>query len=214
VSIFRTNPRPEKDGENSRLGETTAAPRPEFATRESPAPRAEIVTEPRATTQEAARPFQPPPPPPEREIRPEREVRASATDPDKCANVIAAGSKWSGTLNIEDSVRIDGQLTGEVVAKGTVHIAEGARVDAKIRAGFVVISGTFKGEVRCNERLELMPKSRVEGDLFTKVLNVHEGALVDGNIQMASERNAKAADEALSAEPERPSRSRAAASSA
>jgi cytoskeletal protein CcmA (bactofilin family) len=78
-------------------------------------------------------------------------------------------------------------MSGEIVAKGTVHIAEGARVDAKIRASFVVVSGSFKGEVRCTERLELLPKSRVEGQLVTKVLNVHEGAVVDGSIQMTAE---------------------------
>lgn len=109
-----------------------------------------------------------------------------ATAADQCANVIAAGSKWSGTLNIDDSVRIEGNVTGEIVAKGTVHISDGARVEAKIRAGYVVISGSFKGELRCDERLELMPKSRVEGEMITKLLNVHEGAVVDGSIQMSS----------------------------
>jgi len=113
-----------------------------------------------------------------------------AVEADKCANVIAASSKWSGTLNVEDSVRIEGQLSGEVNAKGTVHISEGARVDAKIRAAFVVVSGAFKGEVRCSERLELLPKSRLEGQIITKVLNVHEGAVLDGSIQMTAEREA------------------------
>jgi len=110
------------------------------------------------------------------------------TAPDKCANVIAAGSTWKGTLSIEDSVRIDGRVSGEVEAKGTIHIAEGAVVEAKIRASFVVISGTFKGEVRSLERLELLPHSKVQGDLITKVLNVHEGAVVDGNIRMAGDK--------------------------
>jgi cytoskeletal protein CcmA (bactofilin family) len=120
----------------------------------------------------------------------EREVRVLPVEADKCANVIAASSKWSGTLNIEDSVRIEGQLSGEVNAKGTVHISEGARVEAKIRAAFVIVSGAFKGEVRCSERLELMPKSRLEGQIVTKVLNVHEGAILDGSIQMTAEREA------------------------
>ena len=46
--------------------------------------------------------------------------------------------------------------------------------------------GSFKGEARCDERLELLPKSRFEGDIVTKTLNVHEGAIIDGRIQMAS----------------------------
>jgi cytoskeletal protein CcmA (bactofilin family) len=206
MSIFRTNPRPERDGENGRLGET-AAPRKDYSP-DAPAVRAEFATEPR-TPEAAARPFQAAATAAEREPRPEREVRPVATDPDKCANVVAAGSRWSGSLTIDDSVRIEGQLSGEVNAKGTVHISDGARVEAKIRAAFVVISGSFKGQVRCTERLELMPKSRVEGELITKVLNVHEGAQLDGNIQM-TERSGAKADATEAAEPERaPAKSRA-----
>jgi cytoskeletal protein CcmA (bactofilin family) len=124
-----------------------------------------------------------------------------ATPADQCANVIASGSKWSGTLNIDDSVRIEGNLTGEIVAKGTVHISDGARVEAKIRAAYIVISGSFKGELRCDERLELMPKSRVEGEMITKLLNVHEGAIVDGSLQMASEPTAPDSRRAKEAAP-------------
>jgi cytoskeletal protein CcmA (bactofilin family) len=178
MSVFRNTPRPgDKDPEpNTRLGESLLS-RPDLPPRqdasngyESPAP----IEEPRTS-------FGAP--------MPERDTRLGPTSAEKCANVIAAGSKWNGTLNIDDSVRIEGQFTGEVVAKGTVHISEGARVEAKIRSGFVVVSGSFKGEVRCDERLELMPKSRLEGDIVTKTLTMHEGAIIDGSIQMTAAKN-------------------------
>ncbi len=127
----------------------------------------------------------------------ERDSRSAPTPPEKCVNVIAAGSRWKGSLNISDSVRVDGQLSGDIEAKGTVHIAEGAMVEAKVKAAFVVICGSFKGEVRCLERLELLPKSKVQGELVTKVLNVHEGATIDGSIRMSADKvDAKAAEEA------------------
>ena len=183
MSVFR-NPRPgDKDGEPNRFGESLPRPDANGDLLQN-MPAVEPIEPPRTNFPAFA----------------ERETpRASSpsdgrgpTPLEKCANVIASGSRWNGSLNIEDSVRIEGQVTGEVVAKGTVHIADGAHVEAKIRAGYVVISGTFKGEVRCDERLELMPKSRVEGEMVTKVLNVHEGAVVDGSIQMASEPSAAA----------------------
>jgi cytoskeletal protein CcmA (bactofilin family) len=132
----------------------------------------------------------------------ERDARAIPTPPDKCVNVIAAGSRWKGTLNVPDSVRIDGHVSGEVDAKGTVHISEGAVVEAKVKAAFVVICGAFKGELRCLERLELLPKSKVQGDLVTKVLNVHEGAVIDGSIRMSAEKSGEArGDEEAAREP-------------
>ncbi|MGE0058616.1 MAG: polymer-forming cytoskeletal protein [Dehalococcoidia bacterium] len=112
---------------------------------------------------------------------------AGPTPPDRCANVIAAGAKWQGTLNVDDSVRIEGQFSGEVRAKGTVHVSEGAQVDAKIRALFVVVSGNVRGEIRCEQRVDLLPRSRVNGQVITKVLSIHEGAVLDGSVQMSSD---------------------------
>jgi cytoskeletal protein CcmA (bactofilin family) len=173
MSVFRSNSRP-NDSDANRTAEPAARAESDLL---SANVNPEAARESMRTTAGASfPPFA------------EREVRAMPVEAEKCANVIAAGSKWSGTLNIEDSVRIEGQLSGEVNAKGTVHISEGARVEAKIRASFVIVSGAFKGEVRCSERLELLPKSRLEGQIVTKVLNVHEGAVLDGSIQMTAER--------------------------
>jgi cytoskeletal protein CcmA (bactofilin family) len=172
MSVFRNNPKPgDKEPEASRFGEPLLS-RPDVST----------------GRQEQATVLESPPEEPRTSFSPftDRETKPTATPSEKCANVIAAGSKWSGTLNIEDSVRIEGQLSGEVVAKGTVHIGEGARVEAKVRAAFVVVAGNFKGEVRCDERLELTPKGRVEGDIVTKSLTISEGATIDGSIQMTA----------------------------
>ncbi len=106
------------------------------------------------------------------------------TPPDRCTNVVASGARWQGTITVDDSVRVDGTFSGEIRAKGTVHVSEGAQVDAKVRAQFVVISGTFKGEMRCDQRVDLLPHSRVSGELTTKVLIVQEGAVLDSKVQM------------------------------
>ncbi|HLF72291.1 MAG TPA: polymer-forming cytoskeletal protein [Dehalococcoidia bacterium] len=119
-------------------------------------------------------------------------TKATATPPDKCSNIIANGAKWSGTLKVDDSVRIDGTFSGEVVAKGTVHVSEGAQVDAKIKAAFVVIGGNFRGEIRCEHRVDLLPRSRINGEVISRVLNVHEGAVLDGRVQMSGDGEAAA----------------------
>jgi len=100
------------------------------------------------------------------------------------ASVVSLGSVWQGSLKIEGSVKIEGQVTGEVEAKKMVFVAEGAQVDAKVRAALVVIAGEFKGEVFCSERLEIKPTGRVNASLTTKSLEVHEGAFIEGQIHM------------------------------
>jgi cytoskeletal protein CcmA (bactofilin family) len=114
------------------------------------------------------------------------------TPAEKCSNVIAAGARWQGTLAVEDSVRVDGNFSGEIDAKGTVHVSEGAEVDAKVRAGFVVINGDFRGEIRCEQRVDLMQHSRVNGEVITKILSIHEGATLDGNVKMSGSNDSDA----------------------
>jgi cytoskeletal protein CcmA (bactofilin family) len=112
---------------------------------------------------------------------------SAPTPPERCTNIVATGAKWKGSLKVDDSVRVDGTFSGEIDTKGTVHVSEGADIDAKIHAAFVVISGNFKGEIRCDQRTELMPRGKVNGEIVTKMLSIHEGATLDGTVQMTSE---------------------------
>ena len=209
MSVFRNNPRQNDPDSGARFVDPPARPEAvDLLNQDSPRESGRAAA-PAATPAPAASPSSSFP-----SFDRERENRAMPTSAEQCANVIAAGSKWNGSLNIDDSVRIEGQLSGEVNAKGTVHISESARVDAKINAAFVVVSGAFKGELRCSERLELLPKSRVEGQIVTKVLNVHEGATVDGTIQMTErEPSSRSRGNGNSADAEEAPRSRASATS-
>ena len=105
--------------------------------------------------------------------------------PDKCSSVVSTGSTWDGTLKIEGSVRIDGSLSGEIEARGTVHVSKGAEVDAKVRAAYLVVAGVFHGHAFCGERLEILPTGRVTGELTTKSLVVHEGSFLEGELRMS-----------------------------
>jgi cytoskeletal protein CcmA (bactofilin family) len=115
---------------------------------------------------------------------------SAPTPPERCTNVVATGAKWKGSLKVDDSVRVDGIFSGEIDTKGTVHVSEGADIDAKIHAAFVVIAGNFKGEIRCDQRTELMPRGKVTGEIATKSLSIHEGATLDGTVHMTSEGSA------------------------
>jgi cytoskeletal protein CcmA (bactofilin family) len=104
-----------------------------------------------------------------------------------CSSVIGAGSSWTGKFRSEESVRLDGKVSGEVKAAGTVHITQGAEVKATVRGKFVVVAGSFDGQLFCSERLELLPTSRVKGQITTKLLSVGEGAFIDGEVHMTDD---------------------------
>jgi cytoskeletal protein CcmA (bactofilin family) len=110
-----------------------------------------------------------------------------AAAPDDCSSTIGAGSVWQGNFSTDGSVRLDGKVSGEVKAAGTVHITDGAQVNAVVQARFVVVAGSFDGQLYCSERLELLPSSRVKGSITTPQISVGEGAFIDGEIHMVEE---------------------------
>jgi len=110
-----------------------------------------------------------------------------AAAPEECSSIIGGGSVWQGNFSTDGSVRLDGKVSGEVKAAGTVHITDGAQVNAVIQARFVVIGGAFDGQLYCSERLELLPSSRMKGSITTPQISVGEGAFIDGEIHMVEE---------------------------
>ena len=130
--------------------------------------------------------FEPQAPPAASQKRWEDQVEKPA-GPDQCASIIGAGTTWYGNLTSDASVRLDGKVSGEIKAAGTVHITEGAQVNATVQAKYVVVAGSFDGQLYCSARLELLPTSRVKGSMTTPTISVGEGAFIDGEIHMVEE---------------------------
>ncbi|MCK6458035.1 MAG: polymer-forming cytoskeletal protein [Phycisphaerae bacterium] len=96
--------------------------------------------------------------------------------------VLGPDAKFKGELVFEKGLRILGQFEGQVRSKGTLHVAEGARVVAQIESANVKVDGEVKGNIVCAEKLTLTSTSRIEGDLRTARLEMNDGAQFVGNV--------------------------------
>ena len=102
-------------------------------------------------------------------------------------SLVGEGMVVSGSLRFRDGLRIDGQVTGDVIAEGEgrsiLVISDNARVHGRVSASHVIISGEVRGPVHSTEMLELQPKARVRGDVHYKALEIHLGATLDGKLE-------------------------------
>lgn len=102
-------------------------------------------------------------------------------------SLISEGTVVEGTLRFVDGLRIDGEVIGDVVASEGGHsilvISEKARVQGKVTANHVIINGEVQGPIQCDELLELQPKARINGDVVYEMLEMHPGAVVDGELR-------------------------------
>jgi len=102
-------------------------------------------------------------------------------------SLIGEGTALFGEVRFADGLRIDGEVHGDVTAIGEdrslLVISEKARVHGKVKAGHVIINGTVVGPVEAGDLLELQPKARIEGDVRYHTIEMHQGAVIDGEVR-------------------------------
>jgi cytoskeletal protein CcmA (bactofilin family) len=116
---------------------------------------------------------------------------ASASTRDVQAH-LGQGSRVEGKLTFDGSVRIDGQVEGEISAQDTVIIGEGAEVTAQIQANSVVVQGRVNGDIIARKRVELKAPATLVGNVNTPILVIHEGVVFEGNCTMGGAASGRA----------------------
>ena len=101
---------------------------------------------------------------------------------------IGAGAVFEGTLRFSGRIEIEGTVSGDLVADAAaedseVVVAGAGRVQGRITAAHVVISGTVEGPVRASVRLDVLAGAKVSGDLTYRDLQIQHGAVVTGSLQ-------------------------------
>ena len=101
--------------------------------------------------------------------------------------LIGEGTQIQGELRFTDGLRIDGEVVGDVIAVGDAPsilvISEKARVTGRVRGGHVIVNGQVSGPIQSDELLELQPQARIVGDVRYEVLEMHQGATIDGELR-------------------------------
>ncbi len=109
---------------------------------------------------------------------PERPTDLGAGRPPPC--VLRSGARFEGLVALNAPGRIDGCVSGEVVASDLLWIGSSARVNARIVAAEIVIAGEFDGEAEASGRIELLETARVRATLDTQNLVLAEGSFFEG----------------------------------
>lgn len=99
-------------------------------------------------------------------------------------SLIGAGTHIDGNVNFSGGLRVDGHITGNIIATGdkpsTLVLSDQAVIEGKIQVSHAVINGTVAGAIYGSEYVELQPKARIFGDVHYKSMEIQLGAAVDG----------------------------------
>ena len=95
------------------------------------------------------------------------------------------GTEFLGELRFSHTFRVDGRLRGRIVSDNTLVVGESAKVEADIDCGVVSIRGLVVGRVQGRQRVELLAGARVKGTLVAPKLVIEDGAVFEGDCEMA-----------------------------
>ncbi len=112
-----------------------------------------------------------------------REGRRMAID-EREVTVVGPGATLEGNIVSAGSLRIDGQVKGEISSDGDVILSPQSQVEADISAENVTISGRFKGNITVKGTAELTRGGRLDGNVTSKTLIVQEGGVFQGQSTM------------------------------
>ena len=98
--------------------------------------------------------------------------------------IIGKGTRIKGNLNVQNSLRIDGAVVGDVHSTDTVIVGKDGEVQGQVKGKNVLLAGKVHGNIVASDRIYLESKAIIQGDIRAARLVVDEGALFDGKCNM------------------------------
>ncbi|MCL2069714.1 MAG: polymer-forming cytoskeletal protein [Treponema sp.] len=98
--------------------------------------------------------------------------------------IIGPGTSVSGNIESGGFTRMDGNVLGDLRAKGRVVIGERARMKSNVSGTFVTVGGVVFGNVLASERLIVLSTGLVMGDIITRRIQADEGCLIHGKVRV------------------------------
>lgn len=103
---------------------------------------------------------------------------------EKFDTLIGRHAQIQGCLKLQESVRIDGKVLGNIEAPNddsiSVVIGPTAEVKGDVLASRIIVAGQVSGNIHAFERVEIMASALVQGDIRYTSLAVEHGARLLG----------------------------------
>lgn len=98
--------------------------------------------------------------------------------------IIGPEAYFHGVVTVRGSLRVEGQVEGNIQQAEMVVVGRNGRVQGDVSAEEVIVGGSIVGEVVAVRKLEIRSGGKVCGNIRTAKLLIEEGAVFEGNSVM------------------------------
>jgi cytoskeletal protein CcmA (bactofilin family) len=132
--------------------------------------------------------------PPARVAPPPPSVSAAPAGGSEKSTMIGRGISIAGDVTADSNLKVEGVIEGRSIESShDVDIGESGKVTANITAKVVRIAGEVTGDVAGSEKVTISKSGRVQGNVCAPRVQLEDGALFRGSIDMNPARSAEAA---------------------
>lgn len=117
--------------------------------------------------------------------------------------LIGRGCRIEGNVVFQGGLRVDGHIIGDVRAEpqgaGYVIVPPQGRVEGEVRAAHIIVSGEVVGNLHAADRVELLARARIIGNITYAAMTMQAGCSVAGKLCQVDQSNIPAEHAPLSA---------------
>jgi cytoskeletal protein CcmA (bactofilin family) len=103
---------------------------------------------------------------------------------------ISSTSTYEGKIIFSGILRVDGIFNGciekDSINESILIVGKCGRVNAKANIDRLSVEGSIEGDFNVSQKSEFTIGSKFKGKLFTPILVVQQGAVIEGSINMGS----------------------------
>ena len=107
--------------------------------------------------------------------------------------LIGRGCRIEGNVAFQGGLRVDGHIIGDVRAEpegaGYVIVPPLGRIEGEVRAAHIVVSGQVVGNLHASDRVELLARARIIGNITYAAMTMQAGCSVSGKLLQVDEEN-------------------------
>ena len=98
--------------------------------------------------------------------------------------ILGPESTFEGKLTFKGAVHIAGNFNGEIRTNDRLVVGQGARVEATMEVGSIVINGEVIGDVTAKQGVEIHKPGKLRGTVVTPQLMIENGVIFEGTCRM------------------------------
>lgn len=113
--------------------------------------------------------------------------RPGLNSPSTHITQIKDGSVVMGNMQSKDSIRVDGNINGDLVSKEKIIIGTNGYIGGTLNGAEVNVEGFVNGNIISSGLLHVSAVAKISGNIYSKEISIEKGAEINGKVNVGED---------------------------